>query len=425
MEMRDETQPREAKCVPGVTEANAPTLTEVKPRLRSSIIVRPLSEIESRAICWLWPHRIARGKVSIIAGHPGLGKSQLTAMLAAVVTTGGRWPVDGTPCERGSVILLNAEDDASDTIRPRLEAAGADVSRIEIIEAVSMGFCTDGLQRTRAFNLKTDLEALDTMLSERPDNTLLVIDPVTAYLSGVDTHVNADVRAILAPLGELAARHSLAVVCVTHLNKGGPGKAGAGEAMLRVTGSLAFVAASRAAYIVTRDADHPDRRLFLPSKTNIAKDDMPGLAFTIESCFLPGDVETCRVAWLPDPVTITADEAMAATTPNANPATQSESADAAEWLKEMLTEAGGEMSKSDVMNAAKDAGYKERTVYRVRRAAGISTTSAGFGKDKRSIWRLDEGASEPPNPASYAASDVGTNGKNGNPDGCAEGASNE
>jgi len=105
-----------------------------------SIVVRRLSEIQTKPIRWLWPGRIARGKVSMIAGHPGLGKSQVTAALAAVVTTGGKWPVDISACEVGSVILLNAEDDAADTIRPRLEAAGADVSRIEIVEAVTEGF---------------------------------------------------------------------------------------------------------------------------------------------------------------------------------------------------------------------------------------------------------------------------------------------
>jgi hypothetical protein len=389
-----------------------------------NIIVRRISDIEAKPIRWLWPHRIARGKVSIIAGHPGLGKSQLTAAIAAVVTTGSKWPVDGTPCERGSVILLNAEDDASDTIRPRLEAVGADTSRIEIIEAVSLGFSTSGLQETRTFNLKKDLGSLDATLRERSDVALAVIDPMSAYLSGIDTHVDADVRGILAPMAELAARHSVAIVCVKHLNKGSA-KSGNREALLRVTGSLGFVAAARAGYIIIRDPDHSDRRLFLPMKSNNGRDDMPGLAFTIESCFFPGDIETSRIVWAPEPVTITADEAIAAT-PTTDSSEPSELEATAEWLVDLLTDAGGELPKADVMKAAEAAGYKQRGVYRAREAAGVSFNQIGFGKGKRSIWRLDRDACVRPDPSVHATHDGGTNGTNGDrPGGSTEGASHE
>jgi len=87
-----------------------------------SLATRRLSDIEAKPVCWLWPGRIARGKVTIIAGNPGLGKSQITASIAAVVTNGGCWPVDRDRCVPGGVIFLNAEDDPADTLRPRLEA---------------------------------------------------------------------------------------------------------------------------------------------------------------------------------------------------------------------------------------------------------------------------------------------------------------
>jgi RecA-family ATPase len=109
---------------------------------------------------------------------------------------------------------------------------------------------------------------------------LIVIDPITAYLAGIDSHINADVRAVLAPLGQLAARHSVAVVCVSHLNKGGAASGGSGDALLRVSGSLAFVAAPRAAFIVARDPENRARRLFLPAKNNLGRDGT-GLAFSV------------------------------------------------------------------------------------------------------------------------------------------------
>jgi hypothetical protein len=91
-----------------------------------TLITRRLADIESRPVSWLWAGRIARGKLTIIAGNPGLGKSQITASIAAIVTTGGQWPVDRTRCLPGNVLFLTAEDDSSDTLRPRLEAAGGE-----------------------------------------------------------------------------------------------------------------------------------------------------------------------------------------------------------------------------------------------------------------------------------------------------------
>ena len=207
---------------------------------------RRLSDVRAKPIRWLWPGRFARGKVAILAGNPGLGKSQLTASMAAVVTTGGTWPVDRTSCERGNVVFFSAEDDAEDTIRPRLEAAGADLERIFILDAV----LDDTGARPRAFNLSIDLPRLGDMLLHIGDVALIVIDLITAYLGGIDSHKNADIRALLAPLGELAAKYGAAVVCISHLNK-----VGTGEALMRVTGSLAFVAAARAAFLIARDRE--------------------------------------------------------------------------------------------------------------------------------------------------------------------------
>src|SRR5262249_39274892 len=95
-------------------------------RLRRANVVC-VEDVQAEPITWLWPGRIARGKLSLIAGDPGLGKSVLTTALASVVSRGSKWP-DGTACEPGSVIFLSAEDDLADTIRPRLDAAGADCS---------------------------------------------------------------------------------------------------------------------------------------------------------------------------------------------------------------------------------------------------------------------------------------------------------
>ena len=141
-----------------------------------------LSEVKPEPINWLWPGRIAKGKITFIAGLPGLGKSQVTVSIAAIVSSGGIWPVDEMPADEvsadpGNVLILSAEDGLADTIKPRLLAAGADTNRIEAIEAVRVG------DQSRPFSLKMDLEKLTDHKA-----SLLIIDPLTAYLSGVDSH---------------------------------------------------------------------------------------------------------------------------------------------------------------------------------------------------------------------------------------------
>jgi len=340
------------------------------------VVYRRLSDVQAQPIRWLWPGRFARGKVSMIAGNPGLGKSQVTASLAAIVTTGGRWPVDGGRCEAGSVVFLSAEDDAADTIKPRLLAAGADTSRCYILDAVT-DRDADGTPRVRSFNLQIDLDRLAALLDRIGDVALVVIDPISAYLGGADSHKNAEVRAVLAPLAELAARYGVGVVCVSHLNK-----AGGTEALMRVTGSLAFVAAARAAYVVARDKDDPQRRLFLPLKNNIGND-QAGLAFKVESFDLDGGIQTSRVVWESEPVTVTADEAM-------RPAESDEEHDLrddiADWLQDLLHP--GRMKSQEVQSKAKQSGFAWRTVQRTAKETGVVMKREGFGPDTVTYWSL-------------------------------------
>jgi hypothetical protein len=107
--------------------------------LNYGLEIRRVSDIEARPVNWLWPGRIARGKVTMLAGHPGLGKSQAALAIAAIVTIGGRWPVDRVPAERGSVIIMSAEGGPEDTIRPRLEAAGADLACCHVTVRYAIG----------------------------------------------------------------------------------------------------------------------------------------------------------------------------------------------------------------------------------------------------------------------------------------------
>jgi hypothetical protein len=265
----------------------------------STLVSRKASEIKPEAISWMWPGRIASGKVSVVVGEPGGGKSQVTMYKAATVSRGGNW-CTGELCAPGDVLIFSAEDDPSDTIVPRLQAYGADLDRIHIIE---------GVKRNRTeqfFNLKKDLDVLAEELRARPQIKMIIIDPINSYLGDVDSHKDAAVRGVLGPLAKLARDHHVAIVCVTHLNKS---KDDTAPPLNRIMGSAAFGAAPRTAFLVAPDRDDPDRRLLLHLKTNVSKP-CEGLAYRIDPCVLPSGIETSQVVWEREPVTITAREAL-------------------------------------------------------------------------------------------------------------------
>ena len=286
------TQSNTSTTQPGGNPGNT---AKTQPNSNSVLISRPASVIQSEAIRWLWPQRIALGKNSLIAGQPGLGKSQIATYLAAVTSSGGNWPT-GELCDAGDVLIFSAEDDPADTIRPRLEAGGANLARVHIVDAVWDN------RGDRLFNLRHDLPALEARLKATRAIKLVIIDPISAYLGGIDSHNNSDVRGVLAPLAKMAAHYRVAVVCVTHLNK--PNNSPSGEPLTRVMGSTAFGAAVRTAFLIAPDNINPDRRLFLPLKSNISPA-CSGLAFHLETHVLPSGIETSRVVWETKPVIMT------------------------------------------------------------------------------------------------------------------------
>lgn len=326
-----------------------------------AIVVR-FADIQSVPITWLWPGRIAQGKVTLIVGDPGLGKSLLTATLAAIVSKGYQWPIDKALAPIGDVILLSAEDDAADTTKPRLEAAGADCARIHVLQAIQEED-NGGAQVQRMFSLKKDLVKLEEILSSLPECRLLVIDPISAYLGDTDSHNNSDVRGLLAPLAVVAARYSIAIIAVSHLNKGG-----SGNALYRAMGSLAFVAAARAAYVVTKDVNNPERRLFLPAKNNLAQD-TTGMAYTV----ITAENEAPVIVWEPEPITKTADEALTTLKSDEEYTATDEAVD---FLRDLLF--NGAMMVSQIQKEARQAGISEKSLRRAREKLGIKSKKSTF-----------------------------------------------
>ena len=348
-------------------------IVDLPKRIVTGLSSKQYSMIHPQAIDWLWPGRIAIGKLTLIAGDPGLGKSMVSVALAAHVSNGSAWPVDKADCPVGEVLMLSAEDDPGDTIRPRLDAAGAKVCRVRNIGLID-DLDKDGMPYKRGFDMSCDLPLLDDLLLTVPDCRLVIIDPISAYLGNTDSHNNANVRGLLTPIGELATRHNVAIVAVTHLNKGG-----GGNAMYRATGSLAFVAAARASYLVTKDEDDPARRLFLPMKNNLG-DDQHGFAYHIEV----GENGAPFIVWEPDAVEVSADEAL-----SIRDDYQPERDEAKKWLLEELGH--GTTQVADLQQQAKLAGHSWRTVQRAKSELKVTARRSGFGKSGTWSWHLPDG----------------------------------
>ena len=351
---------------------------------RRPILVN-LGDVQPESISWLWPERIPLGKLSILTGDPGLGKSMITTDIAARLSSGRGWP-DGTPgADPGGSVFLSAEDDPADTMRPRFDRAGGDPRNVTLLNAIESTDSETGTTRQATFSLDDHLLMLDEAIrSTRAACRLVVIDPITAYLGGrVDSHRTSDVRGLLAPLSDLAAEHAVSVLLVSHLNKS-QGQ----SALHRSTGSLAFVAAARTAFLCCKDRDDERRRLLLPTKSNLSPR-TDGLAFTVQA---DGPGKPPFVRWEAGPVKVTADEALAP----AGEGRESVTDEATEFLRDIL--ADGPVGSKRVLADARELGIPTKTLRRALSRLGGKPTKSGF--DGGWAWSLPrtiiEGAQDGP-----------------------------
>jgi putative DNA primase/helicase len=247
------------------------------------------SEMHPEPVSWIWQGWLAAGKLHILAGIAGTGKTTIATKLGATVTTGAQWP-DGTQSIAGKVVVWSSEDDPSDTLLPRFIASGGDVSQVFFVSGISER------GKSRPFDPARDMGGLRTKLEDLGDVRLLIIDPLVSAVSS-DSHKNAEVRRDLQPLADLAASTKCAVLGVSHLSKGTSGR----EPVERLTGSLAFGALARVVMIASRasnEADGAEMRVFCRAKSNIGPDE-GGFEYHVEECELPSHpgVSGLSVVW--------------------------------------------------------------------------------------------------------------------------------
>jgi hypothetical protein len=338
-------------------------------------MTKAMNEYEPAEIEWLWPGRIPRGKLTLLFGDPGLGKSYLTAFMAAVVSRGylggAVWPDGSRPNTMpADVVMLSGEDDPHDTIRPRLERFGARLERVHFVEGVRSGEgWADG-----EVALDRHVDVLARRLAGLHLPRLIIVDPISAYLGDTDSHNNAQVRAVLKRLSELARSSGAAVVCVTHASKAKPEGA---RAVHRAMGSLAFAAAARVVWQVSKHPANPDERTLLMVKSNLppAAQGSTGLIYRI--------TPRGELAWSKAGPELDVDDVES---PEQESGTLSE---AVEFLKGSLGEEGA--SAERVITEAERVGISARTLRRAKRLLGVSSAKARTGRGEW-MWMLPRSA---------------------------------
>lgn len=332
-----------------------------------------LDDVIAETVSWLWYPYIALGKITLLEGDPGVGKSWLLLAIAIAVSLGrGLFGIE--PFEPGNVLLFNSEDGLGDTIKHRLQNMGGDHTKIFAYKLPTV-FNAEGLKK------------FEEVIAElRP--TLVTIDPLVGYLGGdVDLHRANEIRQVMSALADIAARYKCAIVALRHLTKGGKDKA-----LYRGIGSIDFVASCRSVLLVGCDPEDPSKRGFVHLKSNLAPFG-PSIGYSVND----GDFQ-----WT-GPCDLTAAKIHSAD-PTADISALDEAKD---FIKTKL--AGGRIPTNELIDEAKERGISKKTLHRARKALGIKPEREGIaGKKGGGVWylRLVHGGpeSEPPHTRSEKAS---------------------
>jgi hypothetical protein len=314
-------------------------------------IVR-MSDVQPETVRWLWRPYIPLGKLTLLEGDPGVGKSTLTCAITSAVSNGRGFP-GAEAFEPGGVLILSAEDGLADTLRPRLDMVGADTSRVFALDE-PLTLDLPGLIRLEA-----------AIIEHGP--VLVIIDPLFAYTGGkTDIHRANECRAISAPLAAIAERHSCAIMAVRHLGK----SRGGGHALNAGIGSIDFVAAARSVLLAGQDPDDATKRAVVQSKNNLAPIG-EAVGFTLERG---------QFFWT-GASTLTAGRILALPSDEEERGTLAEARD---FLRAVLS--NGTRDSNELKSEARQAGISERTLFRAKKALKVKAEKVGLPRSEGQKW---------------------------------------
>ena len=346
------------------------------------------AEIEPATQQWVFDKVIPQGKLTVLMGESGVGKSLTALEIAAKVSRGLTGPHDDQPQKPGSVILFAPEDSPSENIRPRLVASQADLSKVILIPGFSEQDEETEQKLSWTFQLDRDMSFLETKLKslQQADANIrmLVIDPIDCFLESAKVKKKAMAEHLAVRLAKLAAETGLAIVIVTNLPRGVKGFSPLNSTNRRAGDMGPFGAAARSVWMVGQDLDNRNRRLLLPIKTNYCE--LPNsMAYQI----VDGVIQ-----WEQDGSTLTGDEYLTKCgeylqdQKRAAREAQSKLAKAMKWLRGMLLEKGGPLAKEQLVVDADANNITKATLRRAYDALDCRSVNNEF--QGKWYWYLKE-----------------------------------
>lgn len=331
---------------------------------KSGLILRCAQDIQPEPVSWLWPGWLALGKLAVLAGNPGSGKTTLSMALAAIVTNGGLWP-DGSRCvEPGQVLIWSSEDDPGDTLVPRLLAAGANLELVHFLSGIAEA---EGL---RSFDPSRDIPHLAAELEAARDVRLIIIDPIVSAVAG-DAHKANIVRRSLQPLVDYAMKHGCAVLGITHFAKGSSER----DPLERVIGSQAFGALARVVLVAAKEEGEDGIRVLARAKSNIGPDG-GGVSYAMRTADLGNGITTSHVEWT-GTLEGSARTILGEVEGPQEDGPKAAREQAAEWLSDLIN-INGPLPTKVIYKKAQAAGISKKSLRTAREALGIVTQKAGF-----------------------------------------------
>lgn len=376
--------------VPNARErAKLESATAEVPGNRTAVLVFA-SDIPMERKHWLWKNRIAIGCISLVVGRMGIGKSTLTYELVANVTTGRlRGEYEGIPKYVG---VCATEDSWATTIRPRLTAAGADLTKVFHIKTKEhKGDVGDAM----LLKFPDDFDLIESAC-DQVDMTLLVVDPLISRIGDADTYKSSDVRKVLEPLKEIAERRKFSVIGIMH-----PKKGAVGDPLEQIAGAFGFGEVARSVHTVVMDPDTPDRRMFGTVKNNdYDKFKLKTYAFTIKNSEVPLDdgemISIGALEWLENSDESIFDAIIRENKHLKNAASGQKSGEkkvsrveaAAGFLTDHFTK-HGPTSRPEIIGLGAVKGHSESSLNRAIKTEGFST-KRGSGVGAAALWGITE-----------------------------------
>lgn len=331
-----------------------------------------MEDIQAEPINWLWDNWLPLGKLTLLAGVGGCGKTNLTLSLASIISNGGVFP-DNSKCRlAGSVLIYSTEDDPSDVIKPRLLANGANTKKIYMLQGA-----LDENGEKLPFNPERDLPSLLQYAKTLNDLRLIIIDPIVSFVKG-DTNDNDKVRKALEPLVDFAIQSKCAIIGITHFSKNSTNS----KASSRVLGGQAFTAICRMLWVANKK-DGENEGILAIAKTNITTDDK-GITYSIEPVAINQAISSTRIKWL-ETVNGNASELISEYD---NPKHFNSALDEAkDFLCCLLTD-HEKLSYNDVFRYAKEQGISKSTLDRAKGELEIKPVLVHENGLKAWYWRL-------------------------------------